>query len=216
MTTTPFTPGWPPEWPHPPAPAPAPAAPPPPTVLEPRWVPAPSGDDWLSQRLFDQRIVLVRGVVDRASATLLSAALLALDAATQRPITLHIDSPAADLTAALLLADTLDALRVSVHAIVLGEVGGGAVAILAAADRRQAHRHARIRLSEPRGGGPHLGGEITAEQHDALLADFVGRLTDVTGRSAEQVAGDLRAGRDLSAAEAVEYGLLDPVAERTE
>jgi ATP-dependent Clp protease protease subunit len=162
--------------------------------------------------LFDQRIVLVRGVVDRGAATLLSSALLALDAAAQRPITLHLDSPAAELTPALLLADTIDALRVSVHAVVIGELGGGAVAILAAADHRQAHRHAHIRLSEPHDGGAHLGGEFAApEQHDALLGDFVRLLAEVTGRPAEQIAGDLRAGRDLRASDAVDYGLLDPL-----
>lgn len=210
MAETFLTPGWPPEWPDPavpPIPTPAPSA-------TPQWIAAPPAkdDDWLVQRLFDNRIVLVHGVLDRDAATRLTAQLLALDAAAQRPIRIQIDSPAADLSAALLVADTLDLVRVSTHALVIGEVGGGALALLMAAHHRLAYPHARIRLTEPHTGTLADDAVSSAQQHAALLTEFVDRLAQVTRRPAEQIAADLRRGRYLTAAEAVDYGLLDSVA----
>jgi len=65
------------------------------------------------------------GNIDRDAATRLTAQLLALDATSQRPVRLQFDTRSADLTAALLLADTLELLRVSSYGLVIGEVGGG-------------------------------------------------------------------------------------------
>lgn len=212
MATRPFTTGSPPEWPTPPA---RPSLPSTPGTPVPHWVERHDArDDWLQQRLFENRIVLLHGIVDREAATRLTGQLLALDAAAQRPIRLHIDSPSADLTAALLLADTLDLLRVTTYGLVIGEVGGGTLAVLMATDHRAAYPHARLRLSEPRAEvAPFLGDTREAARHqEQLLADFVARLARATGKSTAVVRADLRTGRYLSAVDAVTYGLVESVA----
>jgi ATP-dependent Clp protease, protease subunit len=205
MTAAPFTTGWPPEWPLPPG------RPPMPTTSGtplPAWIErSDTGQDWLQQRLFDNRMVL-------AAATRLTGQLLALDAAAQRPIRVHIDSPAADLTAALLVADTLDLVRVSTYGLVIGEVGGASLAMLMATDHRSAYPHARVRLSEPRADRTLLPADASdaARQHVELLADFVERLAQATHKSADAIRADLHRGRYLPASEAAEYGLLDALA----
>jgi len=181
----------------------------------PAWIERPdTGQDWLQQRLFDNRMVLVHGIVDRAAATRLTGQLLALDAASQRPIRLHIDSPSADLTAALLVADTLDLVRVSTYGLVIGEVGGASLAVLTATDHRSAYPHARLRLSEPRADRTPLPGDASeaVHQHAYLLADFVERLARTTHKTADAIRADLRRGRYLAASEAAEYGLIDALA----
>ena len=47
---------------------------------------------WLEERLFDQRIVMVRGPLTGEAATGVAAALLTLDAAGPAPVQLHVAS----------------------------------------------------------------------------------------------------------------------------
>jgi len=215
MTTTPLMPGWPPESPVPPMP-PQPAAPPSRPATLPGWSErVPAAEDWLSQRLFDNRIVLVRSNVDRDAATRLTAQLLALDATSLRPVRLQFDTRSADLTAALLLADTLELMRATTHGLVIGGVGGASLAILAATNRRSAYRHARLRLSQPRSDAAlRQGGDEpdAARRHAELVADFVERLAQVSHKSTDEIAADLRSRRYRTATEAVEYGLIHEVA----
>lgn len=169
--------------------------------------------DWLQERLLEHRIVLLRGNLDHDLATRISAQLLMLDASARHRIQLYLDSPDGDLSAALLVADALDVLRVSVHVIVVGEAGGPSLVVPTAADRALAYRHARFRLSEPHLeiNGRASEVEAQAEHHVALLADFVARLAESTGKPADAIAADLRTRRYLTASEAVDYGLIDEV-----
>jgi ATP-dependent Clp protease protease subunit len=69
-------------------------------------------------------------------------------------------------------------------------------------------------LREPRGTASGRADElaIAAEQHARRVRDLCERLSAATGREVDAVAADLRQGRVLTAAEAVEYGLLNDVA----
>ncbi|GIF05835.1 ATP-dependent Clp protease proteolytic subunit [Actinoplanes siamensis] len=174
----------------------------------------PAFPGWLEERLFDQRIVMLRGQLTSEVATGISAALLTLDAAGQAPIQLHVACPGGDLSAALAVVDVMDALVSPVHSLVTSEAGGAALAVLAAADRRAAYRHARFKLTEPRAAGvTGTADEVAAAagQHLRELEEVVVRLAEVTGKPRSRVEDDLSAGRALSAAEALDYGLLDEV-----
>ena len=212
MTTTQSTPGRPPDWPPLPHVPPLPRSPGTPL---PTWSPpAEAADDWLRQRLFENRILLLHGPLDRSAATRLTAQLLALEAAAQRAIRLHIDSPWADLTAALLVCDALDMVQVTTHGLVMGEAGGATLAVLMATGHRAAYRHARIRLTEPPAEVASLSGDPreAVEHHAGLLADFVNRLAERTHRPADEISADLKRRRYLTAPQAVQYGLLDEIA----
>ena len=80
--------------------------------------------------------------------------------------------------------------------------------------RRVASPHARIQLTEPQ---VHFDGDARAvgrqaEEHLSRWAAFCRRLSDATGKPLQQVSDDTARGRFLSAAEAVDYGILDSVA----
>jgi ATP-dependent Clp protease protease subunit len=174
----------------------------------------PALPGWLEERLFDQRIVMIRGALTSESSTAVAAALLTLDAAGPSPVQLHMASSIGDLGPALAIIDVIDAMVAPVHAVVTSEAGGAVIAVLAAAEKRAAYRHARFRLAEPRAAGVNgTADEVAAAagQHLRELEEVILRLVAVTGQSRSRIEDDLSAGRSLSAQDAVEYGLIDEV-----
>lgn len=191
-----------------------------------RWQPAPDRlpdvaggggpelPDWLSERLFDQRIVVLRGPLTAPAATSVTAALLTLDATGTAPVNLHVASPDGDLAAAFTVIDAIETMSAEVHAVVTAQAGGAVIAVLAAAQRRAAYRHARLRLAEPRAAGvTGTADEVAAAagQHLRELEEVILRLVQITGQPRSRVEDDLSVGRMLSAAEARDYGLIDTV-----
>jgi len=76
------------------------------------------------------------------------------------------------------------------------------------------HRHARIRLSEPRSeavAGTADEVAAAAGQYLRELEEMAIRLADITGQSRSRVEDDLSAGRILTAEQARDYGLVDEV-----
>ncbi|MGA8117432.1 MAG: ATP-dependent Clp protease proteolytic subunit [Actinocatenispora sp.] len=217
-------PGTPPEWQPPGRPGRGPSDPTGPRVPgRPSWSAPPdapgSGSDsepapWLEQRMFEQQMVSLSGPITNELASRLGAQLMTLEAlATPRtgPIRLHITSPDGDLGAAFALIDVLDLMRSPVRAVALGAVGGAALGVYAAAPERLAYPHARFRLVEPR--VDEMAGTAdevarAAGSHLRLLDDLVVLLAGTTGRPRAEIERDLSERRELSAAEAIEYGLV--------
>jgi len=173
--------------------------------------------DWLRERLFERRIVMLTGPLDGARAADVEAQLIALDAVGTDAITLHVDSADGHLESAFLIMDGIDALRSPVRALCRGQVGGPAIGVVAVAAHRAATPHARFRLGQPRttfSGTPDAIAAQSRQQQD-LLWRLHARLARVTGRPAEEIAEDVRRGHYLDAREALAYGLIDEIAGHT-
>lgn len=168
---------------------------------------------WLEERLFERRIVLVTGRLDDEAATRAAAALLALDAAGDRPIELHLNVAEAALAAAFVLMDAADALHAPLRVLCRGRVDGPALGVIAGADRRVATPHVQFRLSQPTARFAGSPDEIAAQnrRQQELLWKLYARLARHTGRPAEEVAEDMRRGRVLDARDALAYGLIDEI-----
>jgi ATP-dependent Clp protease protease subunit len=100
-----------------------------------------------------------------------------------------------------------------VRAVCLGQVGGGAVGVLAVCAHRAAMPSTRFTLSEP---PTHMEAHVRnvaqwAELRAAERGRFCERVGAAVGKRAEDVGADLDRGRLFGAAEALEYGLLDEV-----
>jgi ATP-dependent Clp protease, protease subunit len=171
---------------------------------------------WLREKLFDRRIVLLTGELDDSLANEIVAALLSLDAISDEPIDLYVDSPDGTLGAAFALIDILENVRASIRIHCRGQIGGPVLGILAAGARRFAAAHARFRLGQPRAqfaGTPEQIDAQNRHEHDRLWR-LCARLARATGRPAEEIAEDMRRGRWLNADEALQYGLVDEVVGR--
>jgi ATP-dependent Clp protease protease subunit len=169
--------------------------------------------NWLQEQLFERRIVLVTGRLDNVAAARAAAAFLTLDARESRPIKLHLDSPGGALGAAFVLVDTADILRSELRVLCRGQVGGAAIAVVAAADHRTAAPHTRFHLAQPTEKFTGTPEEIAAQsrQQQELLWKLYGFLARRTGQPAEEIAEHMRRGRYLNAREALDYGLIDEI-----
>ena len=183
--------------------------PPRPPMLPVFYEPADEPPDDVLGQLMARRVVLLTGTLDAATADDASARLLLLDQRSDEPISVHMSCPDGDLDATLSLIATIDLIGSPVHAVAAGTVSGAAVGAFAAATERKAHPHTTFLLFEPkadlRGGSDQLA---AADQHRHQLQTLVDRIGLACGRDADVVAEDLRSGRLLTAADAVDYGLV--------
>jgi ATP-dependent Clp protease protease subunit len=209
-STWPWPPEVPPHWPPTPPRQPTPA----PAPILPTWEePDPAWTDrLLVDRLLEQRLIMVGGSLDDTVANRVTAQLLLLDRADQRPIELHVSCDRAELGASIALADAIDLVSAEVHAVVRGQLVGPAVAVLCAAQQRAAHRHAMFRLQMPpeTTPGTAVADELAtrAERYRREVAQVVNRVATVAGREERLVDDDFAKGRLLSAEEALGYGLV--------
>jgi ATP-dependent Clp protease protease subunit len=138
---------------------------------------------------------------------------MTLDADGDEPVTLRVDCADAGLAPALTLMDVIELLGVPVRALCLGQVGAGAIGVVAVCAHRAAMPSTRFALCEP---ATELQAHVrNVAQWAELRADerrrYCARVGAATGRPATAVEEDVGHGRFLGAAEAVEYGLLDEV-----
>jgi ATP-dependent Clp protease, protease subunit len=169
---------------------------------------------WLQERLFDQRIVMVTGVLNPHTAAQVAASLLALDMLGAEPVELHLAVPDGELAATFALMDVLESMQAPVNATVTALTGGAGVGLLAVSGRRRAYPRSRIRLSEPRAvltSGTADEVATVAGQYLRELEELVLRISARTGQPRSRVEDDLSAGRVFTGPEAAGYGLVDEV-----
>jgi ATP-dependent Clp protease, protease subunit len=168
----------------------------------------------VERALFDRRIVMLSGPVDAQRAGDIAAALMTLDALGDAPVELRLNATSDSLDAAFILIDTIDALGVHVDATVASTVGGTIAGVLAVCSHRRISPFGSVHLSEPTAdfSGAATDLQTQAADLETRVGHYARRLAEATGRPFEHVEADLRAGRHLPAAAAVEYGIVDEVA----
>ena len=169
--------------------------------------------EWLQAKLFERRLVFVTGRLDEALAARATAQIVALDAGSDAPIDIVLNSRDGTLEAAFALIDVVDAARAVVRVQCQGQVSGAAIGVLAAADQRVATSHTTFRLIAPATQLTGAPAQLVeqSQQHRHLLWRLQVRLAKATGRPPEDVADDMRRGRYLDASDALTYGLIDAI-----
>lgn len=167
-----------------------------------------TGPDPVFEHLLDVRVVHVGGVLDQDAADRVCARLRLLAARDPRSdITLTVSCTAGSAGAGLAVVDTMALIAPEVTTCVVGVAAGvGLLLVTAGAPgRRTATAHARLALRTP-SSGP-VGAAVLGEQRLQVLAVIAER----SGQEVDRVATDIAAERWFTAAEAVEYGLVDAV-----
>ena len=169
-------------------------------------------------RLLEDRIIFLADQVTDATASLVVAQLLYLEAKDpDKDIQLYIDSPGGSITAGMAIYDTMKYIKCDVSTICLGMAASMGAFLLAGGTKgkRFALPHSTIMIHQPSGGAQ---GQATEIQ---IVADHIAQtkrtlnemLAENTGQPLEVVEKDTDRDNYMTAEEAKAYGLIDGVVE---
>ena len=189
------------------------------TPSVPYRLPGSQYERWVDiyTRLGVERILFLGSEVNDSIANSLVAQMLYLDSDdNSKPIYLYINSPGGSVTAGLAIFDTIQYVKSEVITICVGLAASMGAFLLAAGTKgkRLALPHARIMIHQPLGGtSQRQASDIEIEAREILrIKDMLNQsLADMSGQSLEKIAKDTDRDYFLSAAEAVDYGLIDRV-----
>lgn len=163
-------------------------------------------------RLFEQRILFVKGPLDDDATDQLVAQMLALDADGDDDITLYVNSPGGIITGMFAVYDTMKLLRSKVNTRCVGLAASAAAFLLATGTgHRTATQNSRIMIHQPLGGASGTAKDIEIQAKNIVwMRERINEiLAERSGQPVEQVRQDTDRDYWMTAEEAVEYGLVD-------
>ena len=167
-------------------------------------------------RLLKDRIIFLDTEVNDASASLIVAQLLFLEAEDpEKDIQFYINSPGGSISAGMSIYDTMNYIKCDVSTMCMGMAASMGAFLLAggAKGKRMALPNAEIMIHQPSGGAQGQATDIK------IVADHIlktkKKLNEIlaanTGQPLEVIAADTERDNYMSAEEAVAYGLIDSI-----
>ena len=167
-------------------------------------------------RLLNDRIIFLSDEVNDATASLVVAQLLFLEAQDpDKDISFYINSPGGSVTAGMAIYDTMNFIKCDVSTICIGMAASMGAFLLSAGakGKRIALPHSEIMIHQPLGGAQGQASDIK------IRADLILRTRDMlnkilaenTGKSIEQIEKDTDRDNFMTAEQALEYGLIDKI-----
>lgn len=167
-------------------------------------------------RLLEDRIIMLSEEVNDATASLIVAQLLYLEAQDpDKDIQFYINSPGGSVSSGLAIYDTMQYIKPDVSTICVGLAASMGAFLLSsgAKGKRIALPNAEIMIHQPSGGskGQCTDIQIQAEQILKIKNRLNTILAGNTGKTVEQIASDCERDHFMTAEEAMDYGLIDKV-----
>jgi len=169
------------------------------------------------RKLYDNRILYLRGAIEDTVADTLVAQMMSLDADNDKDVTLYINSPGGIVTGMFAIYDVMHLMNSKVNTVCVGLAASAAAFLLATASgTRAATPNARIMFHQPLGGarGQAVDIQIQAQQIVFLRERLNEILAERTKQPLERIQKDTDRDFWLSAKEAVAYGAIDEVRAR--
>jgi ATP-dependent Clp protease protease subunit len=167
-------------------------------------------------RLLKERVVFLVGPVNDATANLVVAQLLFLEAENpDKDIYFYINSPGGSVTAGLSIYDTMQFIKPDVSTLCMGQAASMGAFLLAAGTKgkRFALPNSRVMIHQPMGGFQGQASDIAI--HAKEILSLRAKLNEImalhTGQPVDRIEKDTDRDNFLSATEAAEYGLIDKV-----
>ena len=170
-------------------------------------------------KLFEERTIFLGTPITDEIANAVMAQLLCLQAMdSDRDISIYINSPGGSFTALTAIYDTIRYIKSDVQTVCLGQAASAAAVLLAAGTpgKRMALPNSRIIIHQPATEGTYGQSsdiEIQANEILRLRSLLEKMLSEASGKDIEEVSRDIERDKFLTAAQAVEYGLIDSVLE---
>lgn len=167
-------------------------------------------------RLLNDRIIFLGEEINSVSANLVVAQLLHLESQdAEKDISLYINSPGGEVYSGLAILDTMNFIKPQVSTICVGMAASMAAALLSAGakGKRFCLPHSKVMIHQPSGGaqGQQTEIEIVAEEIKKTRRELNQILSDASGQPIEKVQADTERDNYLTAAEALDYGLIDRI-----
>ena len=171
-------------------------------------------------RLLKERIIFIGTPIDDYVASLTIAQLLFLQSEDpNKDISLYINSPGGSVSAGLAIYDTMQFVKPDVSTICVGMAASMAQVLLCAGakGKRYALPNSRIMMHQPLGGtqGQATDIEIYTKEMLRIRDTLYGIISIHTGKDYETIKKDADRDNYMSPQEALAYGLIDKVMERT-
>ena len=167
-------------------------------------------------RLLNDRIIFLSEEVNDATASLIVAQMLYLEAQDpDKDIQFYINSPGGSVTAGMAIYDTMQYIKCDVATITIGMAASMGAFLLSAGTKgkRMALPNAEIMIHQPSAG---TQGQITdmaihLKRLQVIKERMNKIMADNTGRSIEEVTAACERDNFMSAEEALQFGLIDKV-----
>ncbi|MBQ5816190.1 MAG: ATP-dependent Clp endopeptidase proteolytic subunit ClpP [Oscillospiraceae bacterium] len=170
-------------------------------------------------RLLNDRIIMLCGEVNDATASLVVAQLLYLEGQDpDKDIHLYINSPGGSVTAGMAIYDTMNYIKPDVSTICIGMAASMGAFLLAAGakGKRFALPNSEIMIHQPLGGAQGQATDIMI--HAEHIVKIKSRLNQIlserTGKPLDVITKDTERDNFMSAQQACDYGLVDKVIDR--
>ena len=168
-------------------------------------------------RLLEDRIIFLADQVTDATASLVVAQLLYLEAKDpDKDIQLYIDSPGGSITAGMAIYDTMQYIKCDVSTICIGMAASMGAFLLAAGEKgkRFALPNSEVMIHQPLIAGGGLSGQTTdIKIYTDHLVNTKKKMNEIlaerTGQTYEKLCEDTERDNFMTAQEAKEYGLID-------
>ncbi len=171
-------------------------------------------------RLLKERIVFINGPIDDYMANLVIAQLLFL--ASEDPskdINIYINSPGGSVSAGLAIYDTMQFIKPAVSTICIGMAASMAQVLLCAGEKgkRYVLPNSRIMMHQPSGGtqGQSVDIEIYTREMIRMREILYNIIAKHTGKDIETIKKDADRDYYMSSQEAVDYGIVDKILEKS-
>lgn len=170
-------------------------------------------------RLLSDRIIFLGEEVSDVSASLIIAQMLFLEAqAPEKDIQLYINSPGGSVSAGFAIYDTMQYIKCDVSTICIGLAASFGAFLLAGGTKgkRIALPNAEIMIHQPAIHGNGIQGQatdikITSDHIQKSKERLNSILAKNTGKSIEEITLATERDHYMSAAEAVDFGLIDKI-----
>jgi len=171
-------------------------------------------------RLLKDRIIMLSGEVNDQVASSIVAQFLFLEAQDpDKDIYFYINSPGGVITSGLSMFDTMNYIKPDIVTICIGQAASMGAFLLASGTKgkRYALPNARIMIHQPSGGaqGQSTDIQIQAQEIQRLKDTLNEILAEKTGKKAKQIEKDTERDNFMSSKEAMDYGLIDKVLEKS-
>jgi len=190
-----------------------------PTIIEERQLNVASMD--VFSRLMMDRIIFLGLPIDDYVANIVQAQLLYLDSSDPgKDIQIYFNTPGGSVSAGLGIYDTMQYISSDIATICTGMAASMGAVLLTAGKKgkRSALKHSRIMIHQPMGGfeGQASDIEIQAREILKLKTELYEIIAFHTGKPLEKVEKDSDRDHWMTSKEAVDYGMIDEILQKSE